>query len=290
VIHEGSSSEAEPDPVPGGAAANRPAKTIVEVVITKAPGNIVSKKRVSAAKKIVESSDEDEDLPPRRKRTTRKSKKSAHAADSDDSFVVGDSDVEMEEESASAAAESDSDSSIKSEPKPKSKPKAKPKPAKKAAAKPAKKRKSDVLEDGSDDDEGKPRKKAKVTKPKPKPWESDPWKLKTKPVRRDWRQMQCPPLELFHFGRVVIDEYTYLDGKGLSLINKLRSDHRWVLSGTPPLEDFASVKTIAAFLGIHLGVDDDFYEGQSKESLREAKRRQKDQTGELSCVRLGRNL
>ena len=49
---------------------------------------------------------------------------------------------------------------------------------------------------------------------------------------------------------------------------------RWVLSGTPPIHDFASLKTIAAFLDIHLGVDDDG-EGQSEQ----IKKRRREQTG-----------
>jgi hypothetical protein len=69
--------------------------------------------------------------------------------------------------------------------------------------------------------------------------------------------MQAPPLEMFHFNRLVVDEYTYLEGKIHAVITSINADHRWVLSGTPPIHDFAAVKTIAVFLGIHLGVDDD---------------------------------
>lgn len=72
--------------------------------------------------------------------------------------------------------------------------------------------------------------------------------------------MQAPPLEMFHFARKVIDEYTYLDQKDLkilTMVKKLSADRHWVLSGTPPVEDFGSVKTITALLNIHLGVDDD---------------------------------
>jgi hypothetical protein len=65
-----------------------------------------------------------------------------------------------------------------------------------------------------------------------------------------------------------------LDGKVHSLITNLTAERRWVLSGTPPIHDFAAVKTIAAFLNIHLGVDDDG-EGQSAE----VKKRRREQTG-----------
>ena len=125
-----------------------------------------------------------------------------------------------------------------------------------------------------------PAKTPKTEHDREKIYRKDPWNLGSPGVRRDWTQMKCPPLEMFHFERLVIDEYTYLEGKVYSLVTKLHSDHRWILSGTPPTEDFTSVKTIAAFLGVHLGVRDDFWEGQSKESLMSAKRRQREQTSE----------
>ena len=86
---------------------------------------------------------------------------------------------------------------------------------------------------------------------------------------------------MFHFERLVIDEYTYLDGKILQLVQKLTASRRWVLSGTPPIHDFASLKTIAAFLDIHLGVDDDG-EGQSAQ----VKKRKRDQTGMIVFLNL----
>lgn len=153
------------------------------------------------------------------------------------------------------------------------------------AAKSKKRKNSDPDSDSelsSDAPQPKKRKTAKkspkIPKPRVKEYLKDPWGLKTPAVRRDWQEMKCPPLEMFHFDRLVIDEYTYLEGKVYSLVTGLNSDHRWILSGTPPTEDFTSVNTIAAFMGIHLGVRDDFWEGQSKESLMKAKRRQKEQT------------
>ncbi|KAL4062601.1 hypothetical protein J3A83DRAFT_4381778 [Scleroderma citrinum] len=101
--------------------------------------------------------------------------------------------------------------------------------------------------------------------------DTDPWHLGKSEVNRDWTQMRSPPLEVFHFARVVVDEYTYLGGKVHSMVTRLTADRRWVLSGTPPIHDFGSVKTIAAHLNIHLGIDDDG-EGQSamiKKRIRE---------------------
>lgn len=136
-----------------------------------------------------------------------------------------------------------------------------------------KKRKSNAL--NSEDEDDNPKKKAKKdVKPKVSRAATDPWKLKSSDVKSKWKKMKSPPLEMFHFHRLVIDEYTYLDGKTHSLITNLQATCRWVLSGTPPVHDFPSLKTIAVFLDIHLGIDDD-EEGQSAQ----IKKRRKDQTG-----------
>jgi hypothetical protein len=65
------------------------------------------------------------------------------------------------------------------------------------------------------------------------------------------------PIQLFRFHRIVVDEYTYLDDADFQAICSLRATHRWVLSGTPKLVDFADVKFLAALLKVNLGVDDD---------------------------------
>ncbi|KAJ3557316.1 hypothetical protein NM688_g1536 [Phlebia brevispora] len=120
--------------------------------------------------------------------------------------------------------------------------------------------------DDSDDDA-----KAKRPAKKARREDSDPWKLGTPGVRRDWTQMKAPPLEMFYFARTVVDEYTYLEGKVHSMVTHLTAERQWVLSGTPPLSDFGALKTIAAFLNVHLGIDDDG-EGDS------AKKRRREQT------------
>ncbi|KAI8823181.1 uncharacterized protein EV422DRAFT_394885 [Fimicolochytrium jonesii] len=106
-------------------------------------------------------------------------------------------------------------------------------------------------------DEFEPKAKRAPAKPKTiKPSEVDPWHLRDNAVKRDWRKMACPALEMFHFDRVVIDEYTYLENKIYASVTHLRSSKRWILSGTPPLGDFNDIKSIANFLGVHLGADD----------------------------------
>ncbi|KAI9820425.1 MAG: hypothetical protein M1832_003758 [Thelocarpon impressellum] len=85
----------------------------------------------------------------------------------------------------------------------------------------------------------------------------DPFSLSGKAARGRWTEMKCPLFQMFHFNRVVVDEYTYVAGKDHTCTVNLSANARWVLSGTPPLEDFADIKSISVFLGINLGVDDD---------------------------------
>ena len=80
--------------------------------------------------------------------------------------------------------------------------------------------------------------------------------LGTKSVRDDWRQMQAPPLEMFHFARKVVDEYTYLEARDIPTIKAIKASASWVLSGTPPMDTFDDVKGIAEYLGINLGAPD----------------------------------
>jgi hypothetical protein len=135
-----------------------------------------------------------------------------------------------------------------------------------AAKKDIKKRKAENDQKGS-------------TKKQKRREDTDPWKLESRAVQKDWTQMQAPPLEMFHFARKVVDEYTYLDGKILVMVTKITADRYWVLSGTPPIHDFGALKTISAFLNLHLGVDDDG-EGQSVQ----VKKRRREQTGEITSI------
>ncbi|ESK85156.1 dna repair protein rad8, partial [Moniliophthora roreri MCA 2997] len=250
-----------------------------------------SKRRAATRRAIVVLSDdnEDEDSSGEGEKTSRKRtskvKPAAHqkpsirrrskADDSDESFVE---DTSEEEEDGSA-------SDVMSEGEDAVPPKKKTKPTK--LAKPIKKR-SVSTDSGTDDmnvdDEGKSKITKKGTKrkgpedddrpaKKQKRIDTDPWKMDSAAVRRDWTQMCAPPFEMFHFSRKVVDEYTYLDGKVLSLVTNLTADRLWVLSGTPPIHDFGALKTISAFMSIHLGIDDDS-EGQSVE----VKKRRRERT------------
>ncbi|CEL01085.1 hypothetical protein ASPCAL00677 [Aspergillus calidoustus] len=74
---------------------------------------------------------------------------------------------------------------------------------------------------------------------------------------QQWETLTAAFFHAFEFNRLVVDEFTYANTDRLSQLLSLRAHSKWVLSGTPPLNDFADVNTIAPFLGVHLGVDDD---------------------------------
>ncbi|KAJ5815684.1 hypothetical protein N7474_007461 [Penicillium riverlandense] len=73
----------------------------------------------------------------------------------------------------------------------------------------------------------------------------------------DWRDMRYPFLHLFSFNRIVIDEYTYTGEERLISILSLHARSKWILSGTPAMSEFADIKSIARYLDLYLGVDDD---------------------------------
>ena len=229
---------------------------------------------------------------PRKRRLVKRDPPSSDYQGSSESAEEEESDVEMVS-NVSDDEEMDIPKSKSSKGKAKAIPKPKPKPTAKGAAKgksssskseesdvtgvddtdmdldgPATKATKKTAKRKAGDDNERPAKKAKRA-------DTDPWKLSSKPVQRDWTAMQAPPFEIFHFSRKVVDEYTYLDGKIHSLVTSLTAERQWVLSGTPPIHDFGALKTIAAFLNAHLGVDDDG-EGTSAE----VKKRRREQTGE----------
>ena len=69
-------------------------------------------------------------------------------------------------------------------------------------------------------------------------------------------------LHMFDFYRIVVDEYTYVDDnqqvdKLSSFITTISARSRWVLSGTPSIQDFGDVQNLARFLACNLGTVDD---------------------------------
>lgn len=73
----------------------------------------------------------------------------------------------------------------------------------------------------------------------------------------------CPILHMFRWNRLVIDEFALVTSKPSLLFScfvRRDADKRWILSGTPPLDDFHDTKLIAKLIGIDLGPDS-FYPG-----------------------------
>ena len=258
-------------------------------------------KRAGTKKVVVlESSDEESDAGKKKTKAKPKPKKRI-SKKTDASSDYEDSGSEASEEDPSDAAESD-DEDVKPKKKTASKGKGK------AAAKPkkvTKKSRSSDDDDAMDVDDDEPSTSAKGKKkpanskkrksaepssdddtkaPAGKKQRSaqDPWGLKSVAVRKDWTQMRCPPLDMFHFARIVVDEYTYIDKvpKLLFAVTKLTAERHWVLSGTPPIHDFGALKIISTFMGVHLGVYDEA-EGSSSQVNKKAKR---EQTGKYLCI------
>lgn len=63
---------------------------------------------------------------------------------------------------------------------------------------------------------------------------------------------------------MIADEFTYLEKRGLAGVLRLSSCYKWILSGTPPVNDFPAIRGIATFMGIHLGVEDEADGGPKK--------------------------
>jgi hypothetical protein len=74
---------------------------------------------------------------------------------------------------------------------------------------------------------------------------------------QDWRTVLGAFLHAFRFNRVVIDEYTYAGEERQASLLSLQARSKWILSGTPGLDEFADIKSIALYLGLNLGIDDD---------------------------------
>ena len=67
-------------------------------------------------------------------------------------------------------------------------------------------------------------------------------------------QLRGPVFQIFHWHRIVIDEYaTEKERPFVVAMKSLQSTTRWILSGTPPLGDFADIKFIASFFDLNLG-------------------------------------
>ncbi|KAI5204620.1 hypothetical protein E4T38_04669 [Aureobasidium subglaciale] len=65
---------------------------------------------------------------------------------------------------------------------------------------------------------------------------------------------KCVLFEMFHFNRLIVDEFSYLGGKELIVYCNIKADKRWALSATPQLKDTFDVSSMARLLGINLPI------------------------------------
>ncbi|KAM5476679.1 hypothetical protein McanCB56680_007603 [Microsporum canis] len=84
----------------------------------------------------------------------------------------------------------------------------------------------------------------------------------------DWKSVRSPLLHMFEFSRIVIDEFTYSKDRNYAATLMISSRKKWILSGTPPLNNFADIKSFSPFLGINLGIDEDDGRKVDNERLR----------------------
>lgn len=90
---------------------------------------------------------------------------------------------------------------------------------------------------------------------------SNAFKLKKVAETEDYDLMKSPIFEMFSFGRMVIDEYAYLDNRDcvkqtVMVLEFIKARHKWVLSGTPLIGGFNDIKMMAKFIGVNLGIND----------------------------------
>ncbi|KAJ6069289.1 hypothetical protein N7499_011176, partial [Penicillium canescens] len=76
-------------------------------------------------------------------------------------------------------------------------------------------------------------------------------------VEQGWRTVAAAFIHAFNFNRLIIDEYTYAGEERQVSLLSVQARSKWILSGTPALDEFADIKSIARYLGLDLGIDDD---------------------------------
>ncbi|EEP76121.1 predicted protein [Uncinocarpus reesii 1704] len=91
-------------------------------------------------------------------------------------------------------------------------------------------------------------------------------------AKYDWKRVRNPFIHMFEFTRLVIDEFTYSKERSYSAVLSIPARSKWILSGTPPLNDFADVKSFSPFLGINLGIDEDDIKRTDNERLKAIQR------------------
>ncbi|KAJ9607093.1 hypothetical protein H2200_008165 [Cladophialophora chaetospira] len=116
---------------------------------------------------------------------------------------------------------------------------------------------TDEEQPAADDDEIKQTAKAQLEK------ELKAFRPKEIATGKRKGQIKAPPvlLHMFAFRRVIVDEYTYVEGKTLLALLQLKAPRRWILSGTPPTHTYDNVNTMAKLIGTRIATYD---EGEGK--------------------------
>ncbi|KAK2750622.1 hypothetical protein FQN57_002693 [Myotisia sp. PD_48] len=115
----------------------------------------------------------------------------------------------------------------------------------------------------------------KKARPQASPTGVDPAKVfGLSEVGMNWKNVKSPILHMFEFNRLIIDEFTYSKDRNYSAALAIPARRKWILSGTPPLNDFADVKSFSPLLGINLGIDEDDGRRVENERLKTLQREQ----------------
>ncbi|KIY00397.1 uncharacterized protein Z520_04082 [Fonsecaea multimorphosa CBS 102226] len=64
-------------------------------------------------------------------------------------------------------------------------------------------------------------------------------------------------LHMFAFRRLIVDEFTYIQGETSMALLQLGASARWLLSGTPPIYDYDNLNTMAKLLGTRIATYDE---------------------------------
>jgi len=121
---------------------------------------------------------------------------------------------------------------------------------------------SDEEEDESDDDfeSSSTKKRGAVSKKSSKDWKrarKESSFPSSASAEKLWSgQVKCPVFEMFHWRRVVVDEFTYASPIERVVLQNFQAHFRWFLSATPSIEKFEDVRAIAQYMGINLGRPD----------------------------------
>lgn len=112
-----------------------------------------------------------------------------------------------------------------------------------------------------DEEPGKKRKRKRAPKAPVLKARANVFRFENAAMTLDHNKIKCPLFEMLSFSRVVIDEYTYLEGKDdwkqvLIVLESTRAWHKWLLSGTPPMGGFSDIKTMGKLIGVNLGIND----------------------------------